>query len=142
MHPLYGVTTEMVSNRGTLNQKLSTFDKRPTTRIVFQDGEPASTYAEAVNQIRAHSYVMGELLDSTALEQISVQDNRARAQEYVSAFGNKVDIWEIGNDLNGEWVGTPADTNARAEAAFSVVKGAGGWGADGAVGWGASAPSA
>lgn len=34
-----------------------------------------------------------------------------------------MDIWEIGNELNGEWAGEPAQIRAKVAAAFEVVEG-------------------
>lgn len=119
---LYGVTTESVDNLSALNTSLSRHSKRPMTRIVFQNGMNVSSYTSAVNTLRNNSYIMGEILDSTGLESISVANYKTRAQNFVSAFGNKIDIWEIGNELNGEWVGTPTDINAKVQAAYDVVE--------------------
>jgi hypothetical protein len=65
---------------------------------------------------------MGELLDSSSVANTSVASYTARAREFVSRFGNKVDIWEVGNELNGEWLGAPNDIMAKAQAAYDVVK--------------------
>ena len=65
---------------------------------------------------------MGEILDSTGLEGISTANYKTRAQNFVNAFSGKVDVWEIGNELNGEWVGQPADIRAKAQAAYDVVE--------------------
>ncbi len=29
-----------------------------------------------------------------------------RVKEYMGVLGNNVDIWEIGNEINGEWLGS------------------------------------
>lgn len=48
---------------------------------------------------------------------------RSRATNFVTAFQNNIDIYEIGNELNGEWVGAgPAEINAKVQAAYDVVK--------------------
>lgn len=65
---------------------------------------------------------MGEILDSTALKSTSVDAYRQRTRDYVNRFGNQIDIYEIGNELNGEWVGTPTDINAKVQAAYDVVE--------------------
>ncbi len=119
---LYGVTTEEVSSLTALNDSLSRHTKRPITRIVFQSGTSPADYTNAVSTLRNRSYIMGEILDSSSMKQISVSGYKTRAANFVSAFKNNVDIWEIGNELNGEWLGTPADINAKTQAAYDVVE--------------------
>lgn len=119
---LYGVTIESVSQLSSIVDSLDRHTQMPTTRIVFQDGMNVSSYTSAVNQMYPKSYIMGEILDSTGLESISVENYRTRARNFVNAFSSKVDVWEIGNELNGEWVGQPADIRAKAQAAYDVVE--------------------
>ncbi len=119
---LYGVTTESVSSLSALNDSLSRHTKRPITRIVFQSGTSPSDYTTAVSTLRNRSYLMGEILDSSSMKQTTVSSYKTRAANFVSAFKNNVDIWEIGNELNGEWLGTPADINAKTQAAYDVVE--------------------
>ncbi len=119
---LYGVTTESVGNLTSLSDSLTRHAKRPTTRIVFQQGTNPADYTSAISNLRNTSYVMGEILDSTALKNTSVDNYRTRTRSFVNQFKNNIDIYEIGNELNGEWVGTPADINAKVQAAYDVVE--------------------
>lgn len=119
---LYGVTLDDVSNLSGINTSLTRHTKRPISRIVFDLQNQASYYSSAVTTLRNTSYIMGEILDSDSLESVSVNGYKTRTQNYVSTFGNKIDIWEIGNELNGEWAGTPTDLNAKVQAAYDVVE--------------------
>lgn len=119
---LYGVTIESVDNLSAIKSSLASHKKRPITRIVFQSGSSAPSYSNAVNNLRDSGYIMGEILDSTALKKSSVDSYKNRARDFVSTFGNKIDIYEIGNELNGSWVGQPADINAKVQAAYDVVE--------------------
>lgn len=119
---LYGVTIESVENLSVIKTSLTGHTKRPTTRIVFQSGTKASDYASAINSLRDTSYIMGEILDSTALKKSSVDAYKARTRDFVSTYGNKIDLYEIGNELNGSWAGQPADINAKVQAAYDVVE--------------------
>ncbi len=119
---IYGVTTESVEQLNSLVDSLDRHTKMPTTRIVFQDGMNVSSYTSAVNQIYPKSYIMGEILDSTGLGNMSVENYRTRSRNFVNAFSDKIDVWEIGNELNGEWVGQPADIRAKTQAAYDVVE--------------------
>lgn len=119
---LYGVTTEDVSNLSVLSTSLSRHTKRPTTRIVFQNGTQPSDYSSAIDSLRGTSYIMGEILDSTAVKNTSLASYTQRTQNFVNTFGKKIDIYEIGNELNGEWVGTPATILPKVQAAYDVVE--------------------
>lgn len=120
---LYGVTTELVSGLAALSAAVERHTKTVTVRIVFQDGTTASDYQAAVSALRQHSYIMGEVSDSTALAAQTVEGYRTRTKDFVSTFRDTIDIYEIGNELNGEWVGSsPEDINAKVQAAYDVVK--------------------
>lgn len=120
--PLRGVTIESVDRLDSIVKALSSHSKPATVRIVFQTGTSAQDYAEAVRRLRPHAYLVGTILDSTAVSEYSVSQVRERTRQFVKAFGSQIDIWEIGNELNGEWLGNPADIRAKAAASFDVVK--------------------
>jgi hypothetical protein len=119
--PIYGVTSEGVSSVSALSEALERHGRDVTVRIVFQEGTNPKDYTTRVNTVRQHAYVMGEILDSTGLAGMTTQAYRARAKVFVEQFGDSIDIWEIGNELNGEWVGTPTTINAKVLAAYEVV---------------------
>lgn len=120
--PLRGVTIEYVDRLDVTVKALSSHAQPATVRIVFQTGTSAKDYAEAVRRLRPHAYLVGTILDSTAVSEYSVAKVRERTREFVRAFGSQIDIWEIGNELNGEWLGKPDDIRAKTWAAFDVVK--------------------
>lgn len=124
---LRGITIDSVENLDAIVKAVRDLSTRPTIRIVFDGSQNPSYYAPAVAALKPHAYLMGELLDSEDVEQYSVEQIRKRAQKYVRAFGKQIDIWETGNEINGEWVGrSPAEINAKVAAAHRVVKEAGG----------------
>jgi len=94
----------------------------PTTRIVFDEGMPASYYRNAVDAIHPVSYIMGEILDSFFVAEMTVEQYRARMVEYLDALGDKVDVWEIANEINGSWVGETSQTIAKISAAYDETK--------------------
>jgi hypothetical protein len=67
---------------------------------------------------------MGELLDSSYIDTLTTTQYRQRTQQFLSAFSSKIDIWEIGNEVNGNWTGNYADVGAKITAAFDVVEAA------------------
>lgn len=128
--PLYGVTADTITPLADLVTSLTNLPHKPTTRIVFDETQAPAYYAQAVPAVHAVSYVMGEILDSFYVAQMSVAAYVQRAKDYVAAFPNDVDVWEVGNEINGNWVdassGGVADVVAKMSGAFDVVKAAGG----------------
>ncbi|MBI5488436.1 MAG: hypothetical protein HY905_13975 [Deltaproteobacteria bacterium] len=89
--------------------------RRPTARVVFDEGIDrifrsggldASVYVPLVGSIASHAVVMGELLDSLYVGDYDLDQYRLRACEYRATLGHLVDSWEIGNEVNGEWLGS------------------------------------
>jgi hypothetical protein len=95
---------------------------RPTIRVVF-DPVAASCYVSAVQAFDQYGYTMGELIDSSAMAQTSLSEVQSRVASYVATLGSTVDIWEIGNEVNGNWLGS--DVPAKVEAMYTAVKAAG-----------------
>jgi hypothetical protein len=109
--PLYGVTIDRISKASRIAQALAALPERPTTRVYFEPRQPASYYSTAVAQIHAVSAVMGELLDSSDETSLSTEAFQAHVEEYLAKLSPDVDIWEVGNEVNGNWTG-PYETVA------------------------------
>lgn len=120
--PLYGVTLDRVSRLTNLLANLKRLPHRPTVRVYFDVHKPASHYASAVTRIAKHAEVMGELLDSSEERAITVAGVRARTRSYLRELGRHVAIWEVGNEVNGNWTGRPATVSKKFVAAFDSVK--------------------
>ncbi|MFA5403547.1 MAG: T9SS type A sorting domain-containing protein [Ignavibacteria bacterium] len=119
---VWGVTIDGINNLNNIVASLSNLCKKPTTRIVFDEFIPATDYVNAINQIHNVSFIMGELLDSYYMNQYNLTQYVARTNEYVNLLGDKVDIWEVGNEVNGEWLGTISDVVAKIDTAYKIVK--------------------
>ncbi|MBI5532557.1 MAG: hypothetical protein HY898_07570 [Deltaproteobacteria bacterium] len=119
---VYGVTIDDVSGMADILDSLQKLSHKPTARVVFDEFVPAADYQDPVSQIHAVSFVMGEILDSEFVDQVTVAEYSARTAEYLSALGNDVDVWEVGNEINGEWLGATSDVAAKMTAAFDLVK--------------------
>jgi hypothetical protein len=65
---------------------------------------------------------MGELLDSFYMKKYSLEAYKNRTTEYLDTLGDTVDIWEIGNEINGEWLGDIPSVAAKMTAAYDIVK--------------------
>ncbi len=108
--PLHGVTVaddKDIRASSYLNQVLTSLGNlsvTPTVRIVFTQGAPASGYVSAAQQIKTNRYVLGMVVDSSSMPCYTVAQHSARWQEYIATVGNSVDIWEVGNEINGNWL--------------------------------------
>ena len=47
-----------------------------------------------------------------------------RVNEYLTVLSDKVDIWETGNEANGEWLGNKTDVIRKINSAYSIIKSA------------------
>ncbi len=119
---IYGVTIDSIENLPAIIKSLKSLKPKPTTRIVFDETVEASNYVNAAKQIHEVSYIMGEILDSFYVKSISTDEYSSRTKEYLNALGSNVDIWEIGNEINGEWLGDTPTVVAKMNAAYSLVK--------------------
>jgi hypothetical protein len=148
--PLYGVTIESVekylsdAGRDPDKQMKPVLDslqlaRRPTVRFVFNRWDnfedELKTYQAAAHSARRNAYVLGEILDSQLVKEFSEDCYRYRAASYVEKLGGEVDIWEVGNEVNGGWVREHETSWVEAEAeavrdkiraAYRVVHDAGG----------------
>ena len=120
--PLHGVTVDDISRLSDITTSLSRLSKMPTTRIVFDENVEPAYYRNAAVAINKVSYVMGEILDSFYVNTVTVPGYIDRTKNYLNALSDVVDIWEVGNEINGEWLGANADVVAKMEGAYDLVK--------------------
>lgn len=120
--PVRGVTLESVDHLDQVEEALARHSHRPTARIVFQHGVGPARYAQAVRRLHDEADLMGEILDSTAVRRTSVTAYRDRTRAFVRRFGDRLDYYEIGNELNGAWVGRPRTIDPKVAAAYDVVE--------------------
>lgn len=109
---LYGVTIERVDNLPAILASLKEVNRVrwPITRIVFQPEQKPAYYLDAIKAIRQESSVMGLIADSSAMHRYkTVKEYESRVSEYLTQLGDYVNVWEIGNEVNGEWVGWKDD---------------------------------
>jgi hypothetical protein len=123
--PLYGVTIDEVAHVESLLGALAALPFRPTTRVYFDVREPASYYAAPLARIDPVSAVMGELLDSSDETSISTEAFQTRVESYLSMLGSEVNIWEVGNEVNGNWTGPYPVVAAKLTEAYDDVAAAG-----------------
>ena len=131
--PLHGITIADYEFGGTqtdirdpsylseVQNSLDRFAVTPTARITFTvetvagggvgsgdaEGATAASYLPAMQALKATSrppYLLGEVLDSSYLGCFSLADHNARWKQYVATLGQYTDVWEIGNEINGNWM--------------------------------------
>jgi hypothetical protein len=119
--PLFGVTVDSINGIGAVVAAERTLPDRPTTRVYMSIHEPASYYAHAVVQLDSAGTVMGELLDSSDARHIGVAAFQRRVESYLSVLGPTVGIWEVGNEVNGDWTGSYASGAAKLQEAYDDV---------------------
>ena len=135
--PMYGVTLDDVSKIDAIVTSLTRLPYKPTVRVVFDPGTTAAQYYPALVKLHTVAYVMGEIMDSYYFP-TDINTYTARTNELVNGLNSVVDVWEIANEINGEWLRpNPKGTNAQVTsqeqaigqmvtAAHNIVKAAGG----------------
>jgi len=104
------LTFDDVSNVSALNNVLANIVRRPTTRIVFDPGnDPTSVYLSPITTFQTHSDIMGELIDSNYMTSYTATTAATWTANYYTALHSVVDIWEIGNEVNGDWLSNLSD---------------------------------
>jgi hypothetical protein len=93
--------------------------KKPWVRIVFDAGVKANEYRPGVELVAAVANIVGEPVDSYNFQHYPSELYLERFKEYVGELGHLIPLWEVGNEINGEWL---ADYVNDANAAKSVAK--------------------
>jgi hypothetical protein len=119
--PLYGVTVDRITHLKGMLGSLAELPFRPTTRVYFEVGQPPSHYAQALAQMDPVSDIMGELLNSSDETSISTEAFQTRVESYLHALGSEVNIWEVGDEVNGNWTGPYPVVAAKLTEAYEDV---------------------
>jgi hypothetical protein len=123
LETVFGVTIDDISNVSAIKDALASLQRKPFARIVFDEYVQPSYYKKTLTDFHQVAYIMGEILDSYYVQEYSLKDYITRTENYVNAMAEEVDIWEVGNEINGEWLGQGAMD--KAVAAYDIVKAAG-----------------
>jgi hypothetical protein len=123
--PIHGIT--LADDRDIRDAKylsqvipsLTNLSVTPTVRVVFtlelvngRQGASANSYHSAVRQIKttttvntnSHPFVLGLPVDSSAMFCFTREAHAARWNDYVKSLSADVDVWEVGNEINGNWL--------------------------------------
>lgn len=121
---LRGISIDSPARLTALAASVRALRSVPAVRLVLDPGTTPGTYSPAINRLRPAAYVMAELVDSEAMKGLSLREVRSRARSFGAAFKDRVDLWEIGNEVNGEWVGrNQGEIDAKVGAMFDVIHG-------------------
>lgn len=119
--PWLGLTLDTITNyQSNLDLAEQIAGPYGWVRIVMDPGTAFSVYAPMVDY--AHSIglkVMGQPIDSSYAKRYLGSAYLARFQAAVAALPT-VDAWEVGNEINGSWLG--ADMGTRVDQAAAWVK--------------------
>jgi hypothetical protein len=118
--PPWGVTFDRVRGGDDLAsvRRLVGGDPRDGwVRLVFDRERGPEHYAPTVEAAHAAGLrVVGQFLDSSEMRRIGPADWRRRVERYVSGLPT-VDQWEVGNEVNGSWLGPQVVEKVRFAAA-------------------------
>ncbi len=119
---IYGITIDDFSGIDTICDALRNHCKKMTVRIAIDEHLDISDYAEAIDSIHNVAFMMGEIFDSYFTDSFTLLQHTTKAEQYLAAYEDKVDIWEIGNEINGEWLGEPDSVRAKMASIYDLVK--------------------
>jgi len=124
--PIWGVTIDSVGRIDEIEPAIQGFRHRLTARIVFDPGTTSSDYRPAMVRIAKHAWIMAEICDSYYMKKMDLATFQAATREYYQGLHDLVNIWEVGNEVNGDWLGKNEDTAAKILYANSYIKARGG----------------
>lgn len=118
-----GITIDSCYEADAVVASLSGLKSRPITRVVLDPGTSPKDYSAAVAKMHTVSDIMGSAVDSAPPNgNLTVEAYRARMSEFMDGLGKDVDVWEIGNEVNGDWTGDSATMGAKIQAGFEEAK--------------------
>ncbi|WP_189046575.1 hypothetical protein [Aliidongia dinghuensis] len=113
-----GTTFDTTDNVSTTVSNATVATPHGWVRMVFDPSAQPSDYTEAVNAAHAAGLkVLGQPIDSSEAASFSQSAYVARFQTYIQAFPN-MDAWEIGNEVNGSWLGSGMGQKIAATASY------------------------
>ncbi len=91
---------------------------RGAVRLVFDAADDPDAYRDRVRAAQQRGLiVVGQLLDSSQLRAMPAARWRERVRAYVAALPT-VEVWEVGNEINGNWLGRDAVEKVRYAAGY------------------------
>ena len=128
--PLYGITLDALSlsSIDAVTEAIRALPVKPTARVVIDADTRPSDFIPLLSRLHDVAYIMLCPCDSEDMKRYkTVEAYTSRFADCVRYLAPHVDIWEIGNEINGEgWLGGTHAFNARkAYAAWAYLNGRG-----------------
>ena len=128
--PLYGITLDALSfsSIDAVTEAIRALPVKPTARVVIDADTSPSDFIPLLSRLHDVAYIMLCPCDSEDMKRYkTVEAYTSRFADCVRYLAPHVDIWEIGNEINGEgWLGGTHAFNARkAYAAWAYLNGRG-----------------
>ena len=107
---IYGITVDD-SWQGKIKteqiiEAIKAMSVKPTVRIVMSKDISPQEYKELFSKIHKVAYIMATPVDSYEMKKYSVSSYLKRFKDSYETLSEYTDIWEIGNEVNGEnWLG-------------------------------------
>ena len=121
-----GVTLDSVDDLGAAERAIDALPFTATVRLVTDPERGPDDYQEAITALSSQARLVVQLVDSTAMAGLGVEEARSRARAFVERYAGQVEVWEVGNEVNGAWAGTgPQEINAKVLAMAEQVRAAG-----------------
>jgi hypothetical protein len=101
---------------------------KPWVRFVIDNGSSASVgnYTAAYNALSSYANIMWEICDSSYVQGTSQATYSQITSNFLAAFPGSA-LWEVGNELNGEWLGGKSYNSAVGLANPPVAKAYASW---------------
>ena len=99
---------------------------KPTVRVVMSADTKPREYADLFERLHKVAYIMAEPVDSYEMNLYKdVESYKKRFEESKKYLGDYVDIWEIGNEVNGlDWIREDSEFIVeKIKAAYEAVDG-------------------
>jgi hypothetical protein len=123
---IWGVTVDRVQPLDDIVEAVLALPRRMTVRVVLDEGVEPETYRELVERLAPGADLMLELADSFSFRTLDLGRMTAKTRSYLDAFGARAALWEVGNEVNGDWLGPEPEVAAKVVAAYDLVKAGGG----------------
>ena len=123
---MWGVTVDRVEPTADIVAAVVALPRHMTVRLVLDNNVPAETYQPLISQLAPKADIMAELADSFGMKALAPAAMAAKTREFLDAFSDQVAIWEVGNEVNGDWLGSDDVVAAKVIAAYDMVKARGG----------------
>lgn len=100
---------------------------KPTVRIVMSREMAVEEYVPIFRALHSVAYVMATPVDSYEMASYpDISSYRERFIQCEEILGEWVDLWEIGNEINGDWLGDEASVSEKMFSAFQEIRQRGG----------------